>query len=1036
MNFSRQISDQEIILTPGPVKSGLLKSLLARGKTRTLSSIEHAQQNVLFAIADLREIGDRMPGAVDITEEQIVLSHDAAASLSDRPALALGLPAGTDRTLKTDVAGLIGGPGFRLIYEWSRNGIREFPRRTGAILHTSDGDQRIPIWMKRALDLADGQVPSSNLPDQWATLAGFRQALEPENVVPNANRSSQIAMTDFLSGLEVRLANRFSLAVNDDLDDFEVVPFSTETIDRSGISDGEVAEEHAELSDNALAAFQFELRAKGSKAAYRVADRSYLVIDPATSPILDEMNKVQSEPRENRKEFIRNPRARITQAVSNHLESRGDLDELTDAQREELIEKLAGPGLVETREFSDRVTGIVIYKASNSAASDGGTTWLPEVFSERVASAIDEMDHANLELVRAEMQNAIKTGEDTILVAGEEVPVHERTMSAIDAEIEARRLSEEMAPDGDIADEEDGDTGPVILDTSDNEDEMEWFASLTPRKTKAEITLPTAVTTPLKPHQLDAFDWSTKAWKRGLPGILNADEQGLGKTLQTISFLTWLKQETAGSAAPSRGPILIVAPTSLLVNWEEEVEKHVSKGGFGHLVRLYGSHLSAQMGTGKRGKETDTGTPRLDLAWLDEAFSEGRAHRYWFLTTYTTLTNYQHSLASIPFAALVFDEIQALKNPSSLRSRAALAMRADFRIGLTGTPIENATVDLWAVMEQLSAGALGTRKDFLEAYSEPDENNMQKLYESVFTAGDENVPLALRRLKENVAKDLPRKARVLHPRLMPDVQASVYDEARVAKSTKSKGAALKMLHHIRSVSVHPYLDAESDDNSFIEDSARLTSVMKTLREIQSRNERALVFIEHVKMQYRFAELVKREFKLENVDIINGSTAIPKRQQIVNRFQRHLMDDRGFDLLVLGPKAAGTGLTLTAATHVIHLSRWWNPAVEEQCNDRVHRIGQTKPVTVHLPMAVHPGFGSGSFDCLLHSLMQRKRKMASSALWPMGDTQADADGLQQQVIDSGRAHEGATLHQALAQMFERDGYRFPDWEIDTPLLLPD
>ena len=125
-------------------------------------------------------------------------------------------------------------------------------------------------------------------------------------------------------------------------------------------------------------------------------------------------------------------------------------------------------------------------------------------------------------------------------------------------------------------------------------------------------------------------------------------------------------------------------------------------------------------------------------------------------------------------------------------------------------------------------------------------------------------------------------------------------------------------------------------------------------------------------------------------------------------------------MVLGPKAAGTRLTLTAATHVIHLSRWWNPAVEEQCNDRVHRIGQTKPVTVHVPMAIHPGYQHDSFDCLLHSLMARKRRLASSALWPMGDTGEDASQLQRMLSEGGSTHVEDTVTAALAMMFERDG----------------
>jgi helicase-like protein len=173
----------------------------------------------------------------------------------------------------------------------------------------------------------------------------------------------------------------------------------------------------------------------------------------------------------------------------------------------------------------------------------------------------------------------------------------------------------------------------------------------------------------------------------------------------------------------------------------------------------------------------------------------------------------------------------------------------------------------------------------------------------------------------------------------------------------------------------------------------MAAAMDVLDAIHRRGERALVFIEHLKLQYRFAELARLRFGLQEVPVVNGDTPIPKRQKTVDRFQRHLGRDEGFDLLVLGPRAAGTGLTLTAASHVIHLSRWWNPAVEEQCNDRAHRIGQARPVTVHLPLAIHPEYRSQSFDCLLERLMRRKRDLATSVLWPAGDTNADAIGLQ-------------------------------------------
>jgi SNF2 family DNA or RNA helicase len=203
-----------------------------------------------------------------------------------------------------------------------------------------------------------------------------------------------------------------------------------------------------------------------------------------------------------------------------------------------------------------------------------------------------------------------------------------------------------------------------------------------------------------------------QAWTAGLPGILNADEQGLGKTLQTIAFLTWLKAHMKQSAAESRGPILIVAPTSLLRNWEQEVETHVEGRGFGSLIRLYGGSLGSQKRRNTQGTETQSGLPQLDLEWLDEAFEDGRAHRYWVLTTYTTLANYQHSLGKVRFSAMVMDEIQNIKNRATLASKAVEAMNADFRIGLTGTPIENAAIDLWTIMDRIAPGCLGSGSEF------------------------------------------------------------------------------------------------------------------------------------------------------------------------------------------------------------------------------------------------------------------------------------------------------------------------------------
>jgi SNF2 family DNA or RNA helicase len=363
-----------------------------------------------------------------------------------------------------------------------------------------------------------------------------------------------------------------------------------------------------------------------------------------------------------------------------------------------------------------------------------------------------------------------------------------------------------------------------------------------------------------------------------------------------------------------------------------------------------------------------------------------------------------------------------------------MAMNADFRIGLTGTPIENAAIDLWTIMDILAPGSLGSAADFRGRYSDPGEDNMVELHERVFLAQGGAPPLALRRMKDDVARDLPSKTRRLHPRLMPAGQAEEYDNARRKLAEGGAGAALKMLHHIRSVSVHPGGEERRDDTDFIHASGRMAATFDILDRLHANGERALIFIEHRALQYRVAEILRQRYRLPRVEIINGDTPIQRRQRIVNAFQENLGAGARFDVLVLGPKAAGTGLTLTAATHVIHLSRWWNPAVEEQCNDRVHRIGQTRPVTIHLPLAIHPAYAEGSFDCLLQNLMQRKRRLAKKALWPMGDTSQDAEEIQSKLRGESSSVTANPLERALKDMFSRENQPVPPVEPDGSRIV--
>lgn len=1030
--FDLHFDPQAIGLTLKQTGNGIIQRFAIRKNKRDLEHLPPADRDLIIALADLRARAEN-ESDYEIQPDQIRLSHRLAAGLSSETAQILGLPPLVDLTLRTDAEGLVGSPNFRLKAEWFKNGQKQLPRRTGAILETSSGPRRLPLWLMEALDVAETFQPGGSDIDHWGALSRFRQALDPGVRLGDKDHAAKVSMTDFLSGLQVRLADRLSIAANDDGDDFEVLPFDGRRLDKVG-DDQTISETDSELSDEDLRVFQKRLRERGAVPAYRLGPGSFLVVDRAALPALEAMVEMQRAPQAERAAFIKNPRARITEAVEAALRRDGRLDNLSPEAEEEIIEAASGPVFVETREFSERVTGIKIFEKPDLGAFEGsGTTWLPEQFARQIAEALGRCSTVELESLRKDVEQAIEQGRDAVALDEIELPARPEMVATIDNHIASRATTE---PDRDDKKGEPSErTGPYVLDGKSNFDDIEWAAQFKNRQSLIPATVPAAIRTPLKPHQIESFNWQVEAWRAGLPGILNADEQGLGKTLQTIAFLVWLKSHMAQKDASQRGPVLVVAPTSLLENWEQEVARHVEEPGLGHLIRLYGGAISGRKMTGKGGRDIDSGEVKLDFGFLEEAIEEGRAHRFWLLTTYTTLTNYQHSLGRIPFSALVFDEIQTLKNPASLRAQAGLFMKADFRIGLTGTPIENSAVDLWAVMEQLAPGALGSLKDFRARYGVPDNANMAELHSRVFEPLEGGSALALRRTKDQVARDLPRKTRRLHPRLMPDIQAAVYDDARLKLAQGGMGAALKALHHIRSVSVHPSLDAKGSDADFIVASARLSATFDILRRIKASGERALVFIEHRQMQYRFIELARAEFGLNRIDLINGDTPIPKRQEIVNRFQQHLTEDGGFDILVLGPKAAGVGLTLTAATHVIHLSRWWNPAVEEQCNDRVHRIGQVRPVSIHLPMAIHPGYHENSFDCLLQSLMQRKRKLASSALWPMGDTDADVAELQKMLGAEKSAMGSDPVSSTIDALFQRDGLLRPAAEADGSVPLP-
>jgi hypothetical protein len=314
----------------------LLDRLLSRHTDRDFNH----DQRLSFALADLRAAAEENGDQVEISSDRIRLTHETLSTLSSETSDALGLPPLVDLTLRTDVMGQIGNPEFQLTYDWVRAGRKEIVRRIGAILETSgeeaDGLRRLPGWMLDALEVADRFGGRTDLDEHWEALARFRRALEPGVRMDRADAEAQLGMTDFLSGLEVTLTDRFSISPQGK-DQFAIIPFLGETVETIVSNDGQISETDAELREGQLRVFQDKAFVRGARPAYKLGAQSYLVVDSAAIPVLKVMTDMQQADPASRAAFVLNPRQRITEAVTEHLRSKGKLEGLSPVQEQELI---------------------------------------------------------------------------------------------------------------------------------------------------------------------------------------------------------------------------------------------------------------------------------------------------------------------------------------------------------------------------------------------------------------------------------------------------------------------------------------------------------------------------------------------------------------------------------------------------------------------------------------------------------------------------------------------------------------------------
>ncbi len=448
----------------------------------------------------------------------------------------------------------------------------------------------------------------------------------------------------------------------------------------------------------------------------------------------------------------------------------------------------------------------------------------------------------------------------------------------------------------------------------------------------------------LRPYQERGVSWLVFLGQLGLGACL-ADDMGLGKTAQLIATLL---------ADPQTGPTLVVAPVTLLGNWSRELTR-------------FAPQLPQKL---HHGPNRFRGTAAA-LARELKAIGPGAV----LLTTYGVLSRDLALLSRLRLARVVFDEAQQLKNPYTAQAKAAARLRAGRRIALTGTPVENRLSELWSLMQLLNPGLLGSLGSFREHFVVPIERDgdpeaAQRLRR---LAG----PFLLRRLKSDPAilPDLPDKIEQSEPCPLTAEQATLYqavvEELLVAaenlEGIDRRGAVLAGLTRLKQICNHP-AHFLADDSALPQRSGKLRRCEELLDRILEAGEKALIFTQFRAWGERLQPYLQRLYGREVLWLHGG----------VNRQQRDAMVERfaaaaGPPLFLLSLKAGGTGLTLTAATHVIHYDRWWNPAVEDQATDRAHRIGQRQQVHVHKLTC------SGTIEERIDAMIQRKRTLAEQVV---------------------------------------------------------
>ncbi|GAB5491293.1 MAG: DEAD/DEAH box helicase [Phototrophicaceae bacterium] len=494
----------------------------------------------------------------------------------------------------------------------------------------------------------------------------------------------------------------------------------------------------------------------------------------------------------------------------------------------------------------------------------------------------------------------------------------------------------------------DDDVAGIEIDETEVSD---WLSDIFARLHNPDgaklLLAPEGLNATLRPYQERGFSWLAQMRQMGIGACL-ADDMGLGKTLQTITL--WLHERENLDIG---GLALLVCPTSVLGNWRHEIRK------FAPSLRTMTHH----------------GADRLQDA---DAFIQAVNNVDVVITSYSLLRRDQDIFSQIDWADMVLDEAQNIKNAGTKQAQAARSISAQFKLALTGTPVENRLSELWSILHFLNPGYLGTQANFKSNFAIPIERYGDE--QASQTLRQITRPFILRRLKSDsdIIQDLPEKFENKVYCTLSAEQATLY-EAEVRESLDvvetatddmaRRGNVLRMLTRLKQICNHPaHFFKEGQTAPLAGRSGKFERLLEMLAEIRENGERALIFTQYAEMGHLLQAYLK-DYLMDEVLYLHGGTASKKREEMVERFQA----EHGPPVFILSLKAGGTGLTLTAANHVFHYDRWYNPAVENQATDRAFRIGQTKDVQVHKYICL------GTLEERIDAMIEHKQGLADSII---------------------------------------------------------